>query len=498
MTIKELEGKTGLARANIRFYEQQGLLSPERKENGYRDYTEEDFLTLQKIKLLRHLGLGIEAIKAVQNREMPLSKAIAEREAELLKERAVLARQKAVCEELRMQNVEYQTLRPERYLLELEQEEKTAGSVQSVPKPEKYDIPTTLKHPFLRVFARGLDITLYGLVLPIFLIVLLKVFSAEDGILWLLGPGNLLYKVLCLAAIAVLMLLMEPLLLSRMGTTVGKALLGIRVYGNCGQKLSYGEAFSRTKGIVIRLLGLLVPIWNIYSVWKYFKDCQGGWLLPWEEGTVSTIKDTYVWRVLTFTISIIVLEVIGWLIGIQVVIPPNQGMLTKEEYVENCNYVAKLLQYEWRMNETGAWEEIKKPSMENVAVIELTDEIGVTHTVQTDESGYVTQVSFSAEEERTENWISLYTLEMQTAISNLALRTPEYGFLGMKYQMVFERIALGTQFSRSGTMDAGVVSMVWDVEMQGYSVSDDMLLLFPEEDAEEHGYQYTATLKYGG
>ena len=38
MTIKEVEAHTGLARANIRYYESQGLISPVRRENGYREY----------------------------------------------------------------------------------------------------------------------------------------------------------------------------------------------------------------------------------------------------------------------------------------------------------------------------------------------------------------------------------------------------------------------------------------------------------------------------
>ena len=38
MTIKEIEDRTGLPRANIRFYESQGLIAPSRGENGYRDY----------------------------------------------------------------------------------------------------------------------------------------------------------------------------------------------------------------------------------------------------------------------------------------------------------------------------------------------------------------------------------------------------------------------------------------------------------------------------
>ena len=42
MTIKEMEERSGLARANIRFYEAEGLFAPERKPNGYRDYSGED------------------------------------------------------------------------------------------------------------------------------------------------------------------------------------------------------------------------------------------------------------------------------------------------------------------------------------------------------------------------------------------------------------------------------------------------------------------------
>ena len=52
MTIKEIEELAGMPRANIRYYEAEGLLSPVRSENGYRDYSEEDLSILKKIKLL--------------------------------------------------------------------------------------------------------------------------------------------------------------------------------------------------------------------------------------------------------------------------------------------------------------------------------------------------------------------------------------------------------------------------------------------------------------
>ncbi len=77
MTIKELERRTGLPRTSIRFYEQEGLLTPERRENNYRDYSEDNVRTLEKIKLLRRLSLDLEAIRRLQAGELSLSRALA-------------------------------------------------------------------------------------------------------------------------------------------------------------------------------------------------------------------------------------------------------------------------------------------------------------------------------------------------------------------------------------------------------------------------------------
>ena len=56
MTSKEIESRSGVAKANIRYYEAEGLLQPAREKNGYRDYSENDLAVLEKIKLLRRLG----------------------------------------------------------------------------------------------------------------------------------------------------------------------------------------------------------------------------------------------------------------------------------------------------------------------------------------------------------------------------------------------------------------------------------------------------------
>ena len=57
MKIGELANQTGVSIRSLRYYEQQGLLTPVRQENGYRDYSplaEEQVRTIQF-----YLGLGL-------------------------------------------------------------------------------------------------------------------------------------------------------------------------------------------------------------------------------------------------------------------------------------------------------------------------------------------------------------------------------------------------------------------------------------------------------
>ena len=92
MTSKEMEARSGVARANIRYYEAEGLLHPNRAENGYRDYSEADLVVLEKIKLLRRLGVTIEELKALTSGGAALSAVLDRRLAELGGERETLGR----------------------------------------------------------------------------------------------------------------------------------------------------------------------------------------------------------------------------------------------------------------------------------------------------------------------------------------------------------------------------------------------------------------------
>ena len=69
MTIKEIENLLNISRANIRFYEKQGLLNPERKDNEYRNYSEDNIKTLKQIIIFRKCNISIEDIKKIFNGE---------------------------------------------------------------------------------------------------------------------------------------------------------------------------------------------------------------------------------------------------------------------------------------------------------------------------------------------------------------------------------------------------------------------------------------------
>ena len=62
MLRSEIQKETGLTRKAIEYYEDKGLIHPQKSENGYRNYSNEDLETLKKIAIFRKLGLSISDI----------------------------------------------------------------------------------------------------------------------------------------------------------------------------------------------------------------------------------------------------------------------------------------------------------------------------------------------------------------------------------------------------------------------------------------------------
>ena len=65
MLINEVCKRCGLTKKAIEYYEEQGLIHPQIMENGYRVFSEDDVIQLNKIAVLRGLGISVADIKTV-------------------------------------------------------------------------------------------------------------------------------------------------------------------------------------------------------------------------------------------------------------------------------------------------------------------------------------------------------------------------------------------------------------------------------------------------
>ena len=62
MLRSEIQKETDLTRKAIEYYEDKGLIHPQKSENGYRDYSTKDLEILKKVSIFRKLGMSISDI----------------------------------------------------------------------------------------------------------------------------------------------------------------------------------------------------------------------------------------------------------------------------------------------------------------------------------------------------------------------------------------------------------------------------------------------------
>lgn len=65
MRIGELSRRTGVHERLLRYYEEQGLLTPVRRPSGFREYADGDVETVRRIRGLLAAGLGTATIATV-------------------------------------------------------------------------------------------------------------------------------------------------------------------------------------------------------------------------------------------------------------------------------------------------------------------------------------------------------------------------------------------------------------------------------------------------
>ncbi len=434
MTIKEIEQLSGMTRANIRFYEAEGLLTPERGDNGYRNYSEQDLAVLKRIKLLRSLHVSLDDVKAVHAGEKPLRDALEDHLAELRWQAAETMSCEAVCRAMCEDCADYATLDAQHYLDEMQRELAAAVSGESsppaVPELESDRAPVVTSWG-RRFFARNLDLTLYGILWLAFLQLIMNVNTA--------AAGN---KAVDAIVRVVLMLVLEPVQLMLFGTTFGKWIFGYRVEHVSGRRLTYLEGLERTWGVFRRGMGFLLPIWGWYRMYKCANVCDAAELQEWEQDNVMSQKDNAGWRIAACFGGYVGTFVLTYMVLMLAILPRHQGDITVAEFAENFNRLSDYYQvFEGSdLDEQGQW--VKVDAEEGGIVIEIEDLLGtgdmnLLQMEYTTEDGYMTGLHFTVElKDLDEFWGPTYQNEKIVAIMAFVRAQREYFFLVDRVQPV--------------------------------------------------------------
>ena len=414
MTSKEMEIRSGVPRANIRYYEAEGLLRPRRAKNGYREYSEEDLETLEKIKLLRRLGVSVEELRSLRSGTESLAAVLDRRLAELGGEQASLERVRQVCGAVRAEGVSFDALDAGRYLQDLDAPALPAdGGGTWWKQPEAPRLPETDALPTVCSIPRRLTARLFD---RFFLTMVLTAALCLGGY----NPARASSLALSLG-IVVLLGLLEPLFLRLFGTTPGKALMGLRLTGPDGRNLSYVQGVNRYVRMLWHGLGFYIPIWSLVQLYRSAARCANGEPQPWDEDVAYRAGDFRLWNLVGLLAAVAVVYGGAEAINCNAQLPPNRGELTVAEFAENfnrqANYVGLGLGGE--LDREGVWHETPDPP--NVVTVNVWQTIpGADQFQYTVEGGRLTAVTLSGEVENSSEWYTLPVERMAVAMMAFA------------------------------------------------------------------------------
>jgi DNA-binding transcriptional MerR regulator len=137
MKINQVEELVGITKKNIRFYEEQGLICPERdSRNGYRDYNLDDVKSLNQIKLLRRLEVPIEEIRKIQTKQITLEDCLDRHISHFTHKQSQLDIMKEMCKKMIDAKVELENLDADVYLDDMRRLEEGGASFMDVRKTD--------------------------------------------------------------------------------------------------------------------------------------------------------------------------------------------------------------------------------------------------------------------------------------------------------------------------------------------------------------------------
>ena len=138
MKINEVEAAVGVTKKNIRFYEEEGLITPSREPgNGYRSYSQADVERLRRIKLLRKLDVPLAEIRAMLEGRKTLAEGMALQLERLSTRRKDLNEAIGFCEMLEKDTVSLNELDVEQTLARLAAREEQGVTFVNIERTDR-------------------------------------------------------------------------------------------------------------------------------------------------------------------------------------------------------------------------------------------------------------------------------------------------------------------------------------------------------------------------
>ena len=138
MKINEVEAAVGVTKKNIRFYEEEGLITPSREPgNGYRSYSQADVERLRRIKLLRKLDVPLADIREMLEGRKTLAEGMAQQLERLSTRRKDLNEAIGFCEMLEKDTVSLNELDVEQTLARLAAREEQGVTFVNIERTDR-------------------------------------------------------------------------------------------------------------------------------------------------------------------------------------------------------------------------------------------------------------------------------------------------------------------------------------------------------------------------
>ena len=332
MLIQELEQKSGLPRATIRYYEKEGFLTPNRLENGYRVYTDKDLEQLMKIHLLRELGMSLDTIQRIRKGEGDFHQALSEQVRSLDNLSKTAQRAKDVCELMYKGQETYADLDAAFYLRELSKPALPQPPVETPVISERTNEPYyRLYHPVRRFLARITDYQIFIVLVQFVLVVICKARPIPSAVNSIIS-----------FAIPFLLIPIESFMLSKWGTTPGKWLFGLSVWDRNGYTLSYEEAKTRTWRVLKEGCGFGIPGYSLYRLYKSYMQ-YGDVELDWDRDVEYEYHSWKAGRKLSVVAAVVALISLSVSSVLCVFNPKHRGELTVSQFADNYNFYVEAV-----------------------------------------------------------------------------------------------------------------------------------------------------------